>query len=225
MKIIFKIFVVIMLVSYGQNQCVAQDHVGNRTDGKAFISVHSGAYIPSISSFNKVYHSPCAFINGISLGFPFTNEDFFFYLKGMYFQKSGTPITHHFEYDNQTGEFTTYTTQEDDVTVIWHQFLVNIGIQYNFKFDLTNNLLFNGGITLIKLSEKANDSSVSFDSGGFSPGYFFGIGYEKRILDKFSLFSEVQCNLDLPILKTLDIGSGGAGVNLNVGIRYYFNQK
>ena len=222
MKTIFKLFIIAILIAYSQNQCVAQDHTDKRAGRKAFISLHSGAFFPSIDGFKDTYHSPCAFINGISLGIPFTNEEIFFYLKGMYFQKSGNPITYHFEYDEQTGITNKYTTQERDVTVTWRQWFVNMGVQYNLKFGLTNIILFNGGLTLAKVSEKTSDSSVSFDSGGFLPGCFLGIGYEKRILDKLSLFSEFQYNFDLPILMLLGIREGGA--NLNVGVRYYFNQ-
>ena len=80
----------------------------------------------------------------ISLGIPFANKEIFFYLKGMYFQKSGNPIIYHYEYNDWTGESNTYTSQESDVTITWHQLLVNIGIQYDLKFGLSNNLIFNG---------------------------------------------------------------------------------
>jgi hypothetical protein len=222
MKTIYKIFFIVILITYIPSKCIAQDHTDNRTGRKMFVSIHSGAYFPSVSGFNTVYHSPCAFINGISLGFPFTNKELFFYVKGMYSQKSGNPITYHFEYDELTGELTnTYTTQENDVIITWHQWLGNVGIQYNLGLGLTNNLIFNGGISLVKASEKTKDSSVGSDSGGLGLfGYFFGIGYEKRISKKFGLFTEAQYNFDLPILRKLGINYGGA--NFNLGIRYYF---
>jgi hypothetical protein len=218
-KNIFKILIIFTLIAYIPSKCIAQDSIESR---KLFISIHSGAYFPSISGFNKVYHSPCAFINGISFGIPFTNKGFFVYAKGMYFQKSGTPITYHFEYDELTGELTnTYTTQNSDVIITWRQWLGNIGIQYNLTIGQTNNLIFNGGISLVKASEKTKDSSVGSDSGGFGlSGFFVGIGYEKRFLRNFGIFSEAQYNFDFPILKQLGIRYGGT--NLNVGIRYHF---
>ena len=214
-NIITKIFIIAILIVHGQNQCLAQDRVSR----KAFISIHSGTYLPSVDGFKETYHSPCAFINGLSLGIPFTNEEMFFYLKAMYFQKSGTPIGYHFEYDEQTDKYNTYTTQEGDVD--YKQWLGNIGVQYNLCFKLTNIIILNGGITLVKISEKIKNSTAGSDGKGIS-GYFLGIGYEKKILDKFSLFSEIQYNFDFPILKELGIRSGGA--NINAGIRYYFSQ-
>jgi len=216
MKNILKIFIIIILIAHIQNKCVAQDSI-NR---KGFISINSGIYLPSMSNFNRIYNSHYAFINGISLGIPFTNENVFFYCKAMYFQKSGTPTIYHFNSSN--GVSNTYTTQEGDVAL--QQLLLNIGIQYNLSFELTNIITFNGGISLIKASEKISNSPSNSDSkaNGFA-GYFLGIGYEKRILDKFGLFSEVQYNFDRLIFKTLEISYGGT--NINVGIRYYFSQK
>ena len=217
MRIILKLLCIIILVALAQSKCLAQDHI-NR---KAFISIHSGLYLPSVSGFSETYHSPYAFINGISLGVPFTNEEIFFYLKAMYFQKSGTPITYHFEYNDLTGEFTTYTTQEGDVD--YKQWLGNIGIQYNLSFNSTHIIIFNGGISLAKVSEKIRNSTDGFDTNGFGfTSFFVGIGYEKKILDALNLFSEFQYNLDLPILQELGFRFGGA--NFNVGVRYYFRQ-
>jgi len=216
MKIILKIFVIVLLIANIQNKCIAQDGI-NR---KAFVSINSGVYLPSMSDFNRIYNSHYAFINGISLGIPFMNEDLFFYSKAMYFQKYGTPIIYHFNSSN--GVSNTYTTQEGDVAL--QQLLLNIGIQYNLSFGLTNMLAFNGGISLIKASEKISNSPSNSDlkANGFA-GYFLGVGYEKRISDKFGLFSEVQYNFDRLILKTFDISYGGA--NINLGVKYYFSQR
>ena len=220
MKIIVKILVIIILIANIPNKCIAQDSV----DRKAFISLNSGVFLPSASNFKKVYNSPCTFINGISIGIPITNEDFFFYIKAMYFQKNGTPITYHFERDSITGEFYTYTTQEGNV--VYKQWLGNIGIQYNLNFGQTNNFIFNGGVTLIKLSERIKNSTAGDNAKGLN-GLFFGIGYEKIILEKFSLFSEVQYNFDMRKFQILgyDIHLKYGGANFNVGMRYYFSQK
>jgi len=207
MKIILKISIIIILIVNIPNKCMAQDSIYR----KEFISINSGIYLPSVSGFTKTYHSPCAFINGISLGFPFTNTGVFFYVKVMYFLKSGTPIIYHFEYNN--GESIMYTTQEGDVD--YKQLLGNIGIQYNLCFASTNILIFNGGITLVKVSERIRNSTTGSDSKGLS-GYFFGVGYEKKILERLGLFSEFQYNFDFPILTMFGVNTGGA--NFNVGI-------
>jgi|WetSurMetagenome_2_1015567.scaffolds.fasta_scaffold227073_1 hypothetical protein len=214
MKNILKLFIIVILIANIQIKCIAQDSI----DRKGFISVNSGIYLPSMINFNRIYDSHYTFINGISLGIPFTNEDVFFYCKVMYFQKSGTPIIYHFNSSN--GVSNIYTTQEGDVAL--QQLLVNIGIQYNFSFELTNILTFNGGFSLIKASEKISNSPSNSESkaSGFA-GYFLGTGYEKRIFNKFGLFSEIQYNFDRLIFKTLDINYGGT--NINIGIRYYFS--
>ena len=218
MKNIFKILILSILLAQIPNECSAQDSVDNR---KIFISIHSGAFFPSWGEFKDVYHSPCAFINGISLGIPFTNKGFFVYAKGMYFQKSGTPIVYHFEYNDLTGEVTTWTTQEGECK--YQQWLGNIGIQYNLNLGLANILMFNGGITLFQQSYKIKNSTAGSEAKGFN-GLFMGIGYEKRILRKIGLFSEAQYNFDVRRFKILDyeIRLKYGGANVNVGMKYYF---
>ena len=89
-----------ILIALIQNKSIAQDSITR----KAFISINSGLFMPSSSYFKESYQSHFAFINGLTLGIPVTNKGFFFYCKAMYFQKSGTPLVHHFEYDHITGE-------------------------------------------------------------------------------------------------------------------------
>ena len=220
MKAFTKIFFFVILFSYLQFNCFAQE------DNKkmAFISVNSGIYMPSAKGFKDVYNSNFTFINGISVGIPFSNENFFFYLKAMYFQKSGTPITYHIEYDFTTDNYDKYITQEG--TIVLKQFIGNIGVQYNLVFSSNDIILFNSGLTLIKATEKTKDTSLSSDVKGLN-GFFCGIGYEKKLFDKLSLLSEFQYNFDIWGFKILDydakIKYGGA--NLNVGVRYYFKQK
>jgi hypothetical protein len=217
MKTILKILFILIPIAHIPHTCTAQDSIRR----KIFVSVHSGIYLPSISGFREMYHSHSVFINGISLGIPFANKGFFFYVKGMYFQKAGTQIIYHFEYDPHTGKpVNTYTTRGGDIT--WRQLLGNTGIQYNLPFGLTNNLMFNGGITLVKASEKTKDNSAGSEAKGFT-GFFLGAGYEKRISDTFGLFSEVQYNFDIRKFEILGHKYGGA--NFNIGIRYYFSQK
>jgi hypothetical protein len=177
-----------------------------------------------MTDFSYMYHSPCVFINGISLGFPFTNKDIFFYLKAMYFQKSGTPIIYHFELIDD--KYVTYTTRDWDDEIICKQWLGNMGVQYNLGIKTNNVLIFNGGITLFQISEKNRDSSIRYNAKGFN-GFFVGIGYEERILDNLSLFSEGQYNVDIWQFKVFgyDIAFKHGGANLNVGIRYYFSQN
>jgi hypothetical protein len=223
MKTISKILLITISTVLLYDKSNAQDTTGR----KAFISVHSGIYLPSIGGYREMYHSHAAFINGIGLAIPFANKNFFFYAKGMYFKKTGTQIVHHSEYDNQTGKFIENTTRGGDIT--WRQLLANIGIQYNLNLAPTNNLMFNGGITLVKAYEQTEDTSAGSDFKGLA-GFFLGAGYEKEISDKFSLFSEVQYNFDIFDIFRIkilghNIGLKYGGANLNAGIRYWFNQK
>jgi hypothetical protein len=207
-----------MDIVYIPDKCVAQDN-----GKKAFVSLNTGVNFPSVDGFSETYNLPCVFINGISLGIPFTNKDFFFYLKAMYFQKSGTPVIYHVEIiDDET---VLHTTRDWDDKIIYKQLLGNMGIQYNINFKSNNVLLFNGGITLLKVSEKTRKSTEVSGINGFN-GFFFCFGYEKRIFNNLSLFSECQYNFDMWRFKLfgyeIDIKNGGA--NLNIGVRYYFSQ-
>lgn len=213
MKTILTTFISAILISYLPIKCIAQENFNRKT----FISIHSGTYLPSMKDFNKVYNSPFAFINGISLGIPFTNKAIFLYGKAMYFQKSGTPIIYHF--DSNNGINTIYTTQEGDIVL--QQLLVNIGMQYNLSLKTSNTIVLNGGISFVNSSEKVINSFTNSKSKGFA-GYFLGIGYEKRLSDQFSWFSEAQYNFDRVVFKMLDMNY--EGTNINIGIRYYFNQ-
>jgi len=218
MKYFIKIFIVVILTANVSYNCIAQESYVR----KAFISINSGLFLPTWSEFKETYHSPLVFINGVSLGVPFTNKNFFFYAKGMYFQKTGTQIIYNFERDPLTGELNMYTTRGGDIT--WRQLLGNIGIQYNLNLEQKNNLIFNGGLTLEKTSEGEVKQNISLS------GFFFGIGYEKRILEKFSLFSEVQYNFSIVNMLKIELFGHelklkNGGVNFNVGGRYYFSLK
>jgi len=212
MKLLLKISMVSLFAILLQNSCIAQD--GQKR--KAFISVNSGVYFPSMENFNKVYNSPAAFINGLSLGIPISNENLFLYGKAMYFQKVGVPIAHHFVYEN--GVMRVSTTQEGNVKL--KELLINLGVQYNAEFKQTNVIVINAGILVVKASEKIKSDSSNSESkaNGFA-GYFLGVGYEKKLSDRLGAFSEVQYNVDRIIFKLFDISYGGA--NVNVGIRYY----
>ena len=106
MKNLIKILIAVILIAHVPIKCIAQDS----TYIKTFISLNSGVFFPSWREFKEAYHSPCAFINGGSLGIPISNKHFFFYVKAMYFQKTGNQIIYHFE--NNNGEVVMYTTRE-----------------------------------------------------------------------------------------------------------------
>ena len=185
---------------------------------KAFISINSGCYLPTDNDFSKIY-GDFIFINGISIGIPFTSQDLYFYGKGMYFKKLGTPIIYHFTSEN--GVSRTYTTQEGVITI--NHFLFNVGLQYNFNLSDNYKVLINGGIALIKSIEES-DNPLEYDSnGGGLSGLFLGLGLERKFSTiPLSIFTEIQYNPSFTILKTYNLDY--SSINLNIGLRYYFNQ-
>jgi hypothetical protein len=213
-KKILNILIPLILIGFPSSKIFAQDSI-NR---KAFMSINTGCYMPTGSDFNKIY-GDFIFVNGLSFGIPFTNQDLFLYGKVMYFKKEGTPIIYHFTSNN--GISSSYTTQEGLITI--NHFLFNLGLQYNFKIFDNYKIITNGGLTLIKSIEKSNNP-VKYDSnGGGLSGLFFGLGLEREFLTiPLSLFSECQYNSTLAILKTYNLDY--SAINFNIGLRYYFNQ-
>jgi hypothetical protein len=214
-KKIINILILLILIGFSISKTFAQDSI-NR---KAFISVNTGCYLPTGKDFNKIYGN-FIFINGLSIGIPFSNQDLYLYGKAMYFEKEGIPIIYH--YTSNNGISNTYTTQEGLITI--KHFLFNIGLQYNFKLNHNIKIITNGGLTLIKSTEKS-DNLVKFDSkGGGLSGLFFGLGIERSFsMIPLSLFTECQYNSSFSILKTYNLDY--SAINFNIGLRHYFNQK
>lgn len=209
------IITLIALILIGINsKILAQDSI-NR---KAFISINTGCYLPTGSDFSKIYGN-FIFINGLSFGIPFTNQNLFLYGKAMYFRKEGIPIIYHFTSIN--GISNTYTTQEGSIYI--NHFLFNLGLQYNFILHENFKIITNCGLAMIKSNEKSdNPVNYSSNSGGLS-GFFIGLGLERKFAKiPLSLFFECQYNSTLTILKTYNLDY--SALNLNIGLRYYFNQ-
>ena len=174
--------------------CDSQD-----TIAKSFISVNTGFYLPSRSDFNKIYGSPYAFNNGLSIGIPITKENVFLYAKAMFYTKNGIPITYH--YVSKDGISSSYSTQ-DTGTVTIRQFLFNLGVQYNINLNQYYVLLVNGGINLVNFSEKSKNPDSDTKGNGFA-GYFLGVGIERQIKKiPLSTLIEVQYNIDRLIFST-----------------------
>jgi hypothetical protein len=184
----------------------------------AFVSIHTGSYIPLDLSFRRTY-GKLIFINGLSLGIPFTNHDLYLYSKAMYYKKQGIPIIYHFE-DN-SGVPIYFTTQEGSITINHFQF--NVGLQYNIIVHRNLKLITNGGLTLIKSSEESNDPlDYKSDTKGLT-GFFIGAGLDKTFAGPIGIFGECQYNHQLSLIK--DYASDYSAMNINFGLRYYFNQK
>lgn len=209
-------YILILFVTIGlpNSKLFGQDSISR----KAFISINSGCYLPTGNDFNKIY-GDFIFINGLSVGIPFTNHDLYLYGKAMYFKKEGTPIIYHYVSNN--GVSKSYTTQEGLIKI--NHFLFNLGLQYNIKLSDNVKIVTNGGLTLFKSIEKSNNP-VKFDSnGGGLSGLFLGFGLERRFSTvPLSLFSECQYNSSFSILKTYNLDY--SAINFNIGLRFYFNQ-
>jgi hypothetical protein len=213
-KKIKSILILMILIALSNSKIVAQDSI-NR---KAFISINTGCYWPTSNDFSKIYGN-FIFINGLSFGIPFTNQDLFLYGKALYFRKEGTPIIYHFK--NINGISSTYSTQEGSIII--NHFLFNLGVQYNIKLRDNFKILSTGGLSLIKSIEKSdNPTNFSSNAGGLS-GFFIGLGLERKFATTpLSVFSECQYNSTLAILKTYHLDY--SAINFNLGLRYYFNQ-
>ncbi len=181
-----------------------------------FISLHTGSYFPTNSTFTKTY-SHAQFINGLSIGCPIFNKGLYFYAKAMYFHKNGIPIIYHFS--SEDGVTSIYTTQEGSVTI--NHFLFNLGFQYSCRINENWRISPNGGINLIKSKEKSETNNS--DASGLN-GFFIGLGTERSIKTlPLTIFSELQYNFSVSVLK--EYGIDYSAVNLNIGIRYYLKTK
>jgi len=211
---IISVLMLMILAGLFNSKLSAQDSIQR----KAFISINTGCYLPTGKDFNKIY-GDVIFINGLSLGIPFSNQNFFLYMKAMYFKKQGMPITYHFISNN--GSSTTFTTQEGSIKI--NHFLFNLGLQYNIKLFDNYKIITNGGLTFIHSNEKSdNPVSYSSNNGGLS-GFFLGLGLERKFVSlPLSLFFECQYNSSFTILKTYNLDY--SAFNLSIGLRYYFNK-
>ncbi|MFZ4399224.1 MAG: hypothetical protein ACOYO1_04250 [Bacteroidales bacterium] len=209
-----KVMVLILIILFVLSgfRLSAQDSIKK----KAFISIHTGCYIPTANDFNKTYGS-IIFINGLSIAFPISNHNLMLYGKAMFFKKEGTPIIYHFTSIN--GVSNTYTTQEGSVFI--SHYLFNLGFQYNILLKNHFQLITNAGLTFIKSNEKSdNPIAYSSNGSGFS-GFFIGVGLERKFEKiPLSLFSECQYNSTLTILKVYNLDY--SAINLSIGLRYYF---
>ena len=160
------------------------------------------------------------------------SERTYAFVKVSYFAKSGTPVTNEFDYSSSAPIFVSVVKEG---SAKFTQLLINEGFLYNFFLDADWTLGLNGGITfsLVSKEEKnaRGDTYYSTDASGMF-GVFIGAVLEKEFNDSyFSVFLEPQYNYVksnvLIINSTTNnayVGNYG-GLNLNVGIRYYFRES
>ncbi len=205
------------MLTFVQNSLFSQARINN--ENHPFVSIKSGAYFPTKENFKEIFSTHFALINGVSMGIPIINKNFFFYSKAMYFRKKGVPIIYH--YESKNGIDTFYTTQEGGVEL--EQWNINLGLQYTRQTSNSGKIFFNGGVLIVKSSSKYKlTPEINTTARGLA-GFFIGTGYEKKLQAwPLSLFTELQYNFDRGIIWFGNPDFGGG--NVNVGIRYYFKE-
>ena len=191
--------------------------------GSASVSLDFGGFVSSRSGFSDTYGSNLGLALGGGVGLPLTNH---LYLcgKATYFSKSGTPWWYTYGYQN--GVWTIISkTREGSAT--FTQWIINGGLQYDFLLSKVYSLGVDGGVTYTNFSEKvesANGLGSSNESGRGILGFYGGVSGERSFEESpFAIFVDAQYNnarLDVASA----IGNYG-GINLSVGVRYYFGQR
>lgn len=188
-----------------------------------FLSVHSGIYLTSIEDFDKTYNSQLGLVYGLGIGLSLSTRSYL-YGKATYFSKSGTPVIQTYNFENGTPVLVSETREG---SASYTQWIFNGGFLYNFFLSRDWTLGLNGGITYSRISEEQKNNSgtvsLSVDGSGIF-GFFIGGVLEKNFNQSpFSIFIEPQFNFSRSDVLRY-VGNYG-GLNLNVGARYYFNER
>ena len=186
----------------------------------AFVSANLGGFITARDGFENVYDSKFGVVPGVSLGLPLSSR-MYLYGKATYFAKNGIPVVTTISFDS-TGAVSTVSERKDG-TAIFRQWIFNAGLYHNMFLSKEYTLGVNGGATITTFHEDQKSSggiSSASDGVGFL-GYFAGLSLERNFENSpFSVFAETQYNYS----STPFIGNYG-GVNLTLGVRYYFKDR
>ena len=199
--------------------------VAAQTDDQpsAFISANFGGFLTSNRDFSKVYDSNLGLAFGASLGLPLSAQSYL-YGKVTYFSKTGVPVLYTYHVQNGT---LVSTTEWRTGTARFKQWIVNFGSQYNVFLSENVLLGINGGFTYSSISDDQSNPDGSEGAsahGNGLLGLFVGAGLEKRFAGSpISAFAEGQYNYGWPVISAT-VGNYG-GLNLTVGIRYYFRDR
>jgi len=188
-----------------------------------FISVHSGVFLTSIHDFDKTYDSQSGLVYGLGVGLPLSTRSYW-YGKATLFTKSGTPVIKSYNFENG---MPIIVSEKREGYASYTQWIINGGILYNFFLTPDWTLGLNGGITYSIVSEEQKNNSGTIGSsisGSGIFGFFLGGVLEKNF-DKspFSIFVEPQFNfMQSAILSNF---KNYGGLNLNLGVRFYFKNR
>ncbi len=188
-----------------------------------FISANLGIYNIAESNFEQVYSSKVGFLPGITVGLPLSSRSYL-YGKVSYFAKDGVPVN--YSYILQNGNLV-LSSEGKGGSAKFREWLFNAGILYNFFLSEDFTLGINGGLVFVSLNEKKNGPANSYSvtsTGGGLLGFFGGVNLEKNFVNSpFSLIGEIQYNLSRGDLQSFAGNYGG--LNINLGARFYFNER
>ncbi len=188
-----------------------------------FLSVHSGIFSSSIDNFSDTYNSQNGFVYGFGVGLPLSSRTYI-YGKATNFSKSGTPIIRSYNVIN--GQLV-LASETREGTAKFNQWIINGGFLYNFFLNPDWTLGLNAGVTYSIVSEEQKNANgtIGYSSDGSGIfGFFIGSVLEKNFSEShFSIFIEPQYNFSRSDVLRY-VGNYG-GINLNIGIRYYFSDR
>ena len=195
----------------------------NNNFKSVFISTHSGIFLTSIENFDKTYDSNLGLVYGLGIGLPLSTRSYI-YGKATLFSKSGTPVIQTYSIVNGTPVL---VSESREGSASFTQWLINGGFLYNFFLSQDLTLGVNAGITYSIVSEEQKNNSgsvrLSVDGSGVF-GFFFGAVLEKNFDQiPISIFFEPQYNFMRS--DVLNYTENYGGLNLNLGIRYYFKER
>jgi hypothetical protein len=160
---------------------------------------------------------------GAGFGLPISTRAYL-YGKATYFAKNGVPVIYTYNYQN--GNLVSITETKDG-TASFKEWIINAGIQYNMFLSDDFTFSINGGIVYALLSEERRSSSgaasLNISAVGVL-GFFGGMALEKNFHGSpFSVYVEPQYNYSRRHIVGV-LGDYG-GLNLDLGIRYYFQDR
>ncbi len=212
-------YLVLFTILCMSNKVSAQE----RPPGQFFISGGVGGYSFSKQIQKEAYGNTLLFEYGGVIGFP-VGKLTHIYLKGSYFETSGTHISRSITIDKDGNVID--RSREPNGTSDFQMRRVNFGLQKAFPFPMEFYLLLNGGITTVKTKNRINrtDFEPHQDNRNGWLGFFGGIGIEKRFINSpFSLYIESQYNTTNEnfIFYLGDFG----GNSYSFGVRFYIPQS
>jgi hypothetical protein len=188
----------------------------------AYVSGQVGGFISADKTFSKTYDNNLCLAISAGFGVPITN-DLFICWKAIYISKKGVP---YFSIYDQNGHFVS-ERKIINGTSIFHQWLVNVGVQYNFKLFEGIDYGINGGATYTNIFDKSKFTHDYFGpiessrTGSGILGFYIGFSFEKYITGyPIGIVMDAQYNSSQKDIMKDSEKYGGT--NISIGLHYYF---